>query len=178
MTTTSLPPDTVHVRIVQARAQAAPSAWHIAYEVCNTGVATVWLVDQEHLTLHMAPGHIELSYARSPLRSGVQVFGYFAPQVTPLDAGTCVQREATVEWPCTLSTLWNASSLADPPPGRYTVTVRIGFGATPAPGASQVGDAVDAAVLRWQHAAVSGSVMLGIVMPPSKPGGAKPEKKT
>ena len=155
-------PATVDVLIAHAIAQARPSAWHIDYEVRNAGPATVWLVDGERLVLGLAPGQIELSYARAALQPGVQVFGYFNPACVPLTPGAQLSRQAVVEWPCSLSLLWNASGVAAPLPGDYMVSVRVGFGDTAAPDALQDGDSVEAAVLRWQRTAASTPVPLAI----------------
>lgn len=168
MSTPSVAPPTVHVRIVQAVSSADASGWHMAYEVCNDGPAPVWLVKAESLVVQLAPGSIELSHARAALQPGVQVFGYFAPAVAPLAAGACVQRALDIRWPCTLSLLWNAQPLANPAPGDYAVRVRVGFGHSPEAEAPQLGEPIDAAVLRWQHSALSAPVTLSVAPHPAE----------
>lgn len=160
-------PETVHVRIVQAVSSADASGWHVAYEVCNDGPAPVWLVKAESLVVQLAPGAIELSHARAALQPGVEVFGYFAPAVAPLATGACVQRALDVRWPCALSQLWNTLPLADPAPGNYAVRVRVGFGHSPEADAPQLGEPIDAAVLRWQHTALSAPVTLAVAPRPA-----------
>lgn len=160
-------PETVHVHIVQAVSSTDASGWHVAYEVCNDGPAPVWLVKAESLVVQLAPGAIELSYARAALQPGVEVFGYFPPAVAPLAAGACVQRALDVRWPCALSPLWNTLALADPAPGDYAVRVRVGFGPSPEADAPQLGEPIDAAVLRWQHTALSAPVTLAVAPRPA-----------
>ena len=140
MSTPSAAPETVHVRIVQAVSGADASGWHVAYEVCNDGPAPVWLVKAESLVVQLAPGAIELSHARAALQPGVEVFGYFAPAVAPL---------------------------ADPAPGDYAVRVRVGFGHSTEADPPQLGEPIDAAVLRWQHTALSAPVTLVVAPCPA-----------
>ncbi|MFT3815300.1 MAG: hypothetical protein QM740_18310 [Acidovorax sp.] len=159
---TPLQPPAIQVHITQAQTQAAPSAWRIAYEACNMGAATLWLVDEPALTLHEAPGRIELSYARAALQPAALPFGYFPPRSVALASGDCLQRNVHIAWPARLSTLWNPVREAAPAPGSYAVTVRVGYGDTPAPDAPQVGEDVQDPVLRWQRTALSAPVTLTI----------------
>lgn len=152
----------VEVEIVQAAAQARPSAWQLAFTVRNPGAASAWIVAQESLALHQAPDRIELSYARSPMRPGVQVFGYFPPAAVELTAGASLRRQVDVHWPCVLSDIWNAARLASPAPGWYQVAVRIGYADTPTPPPAQPGEDIAAPVWRWQHEAVSAPVRLQV----------------
>jgi len=159
---TMLQPPSMQVQITQAQAQAHPSAWQIAYEACNAGGQTLWLVDEPALTLRQTPGRIELSYAREPLRPGALPYGYFNPRCTPLASGECLQRQVNIAWPARLSALWNPAREAAPAPGDYAVTVRLGYGKTPEPDAPQPGEDVQDPVLRWQHQALSTPVTLTI----------------
>ena len=159
---TTLQPPSMQVHITQAQAQAHPSAWQIAYEACNAAGQTLWLVDEPALTLHAAPGRIELSYARAPLQPGALPFGYFNPRRTPLAGGECLRRHIDISWPARLSTLWNPAREAAPAPGDYAVTVRVGYGETLEPAAPQPGEDVQDSVLRWQHTALSAPVTLTI----------------
>lgn len=160
--TTTLQPPVMQVRITEAQSRPHLSAWQIAYEACNTGARMLWLVDEPVLTLHAAPGRMELSYARAPLQPGVLPYGYFNPRCTPLAGGDCLRREVHISWPARLSTLWNPVHEAAPAPGDYAVTVRVGYGDTPTPDAPQPGENVQDPVLRWQHTASSTPVTLTI----------------
>ncbi|MBS0508336.1 MAG: hypothetical protein JSR53_13235 [Proteobacteria bacterium] len=159
--TTTLQPPVMQVRITEARAQ--PGAWRIAYEACNASDQTLWLVDEPALTLHQAPGRIELSYARAPLQGGALPFGYFNPHRTPLAGGDCLRRHIDISWPARLSALWNPVREAAPTPGDYAVTVRVGYGETPEPDAPRAGEDVQAPVLRWQRQALSAPVTLTMI---------------
>lgn len=159
---TTLQPPSMQVYITQAQAQAHPSAWRIAYEACNAGGQTLWLVDEQALTLHQTPGYIELSYARAPLQPGALPYGYFNPRCAPLAGGECLRRHIDISWPARLSSLWNPAREAAPAPGDYAVTVRVGYGETPTPNAPQVGEDVQDSVLRWQRQALSAPVTLTI----------------
>ncbi|MBS0465825.1 MAG: hypothetical protein JSS31_02285 [Proteobacteria bacterium] len=157
---TTLQPPVMQVHITDASAQ--PGAWRIAYEACNASGQTLWLVDEPALTLHEAPGRMELSHARAPLQPGSLPFGYFNPHCVPLAGGDCLRRHIDIHWPARLSTLWNAAREAAPRPGDYAVTVRVGYGETPAPDAPQAGEDVQDPVLRWQRQALSAPVTLAI----------------
>lgn len=159
---TTLQPPAIQVHITQAQSQDCPSAWQIDYEACNTGVDMLWLVDEPALTLHSAPGRIELSCARAPLQPGVQPFGYFPPHCVTLAGGDCLQRRLHIAWPARLSTLWNPAREAAPAPGSYAVTVRVGYAETPEPDAPHLGEDVQDPVLRWQRTALSAPVTLVI----------------
>jgi hypothetical protein len=150
------------VSIVSAVVQAVPPAWHLEYEVRNRGTTTIWLVTDESLVLRQLEGRIELSYARGRMMAGAQVFGYFDPKVVALEPGKSLRQRADVGWPCRLSDLWNDRREAAPPAGDYDVTVRVGFASTAAPGPPQLGEGVEAAVLRWQQEALSPPVRLAI----------------
>lgn len=157
-----LQPPAIQVQITQAQAQADPNAWQIAYAACNTGADMLWLVDEPALTLHEAPGRIELSYARASLQPGALPFGYFPPRCVALARGDCLQRSVHIGWPARLSTLWNSTGDAAPAPGSYAVTVRVGYGETPTPDTPQADEDVQDPVLRWQRTALSAPVTLTI----------------
>ncbi len=151
----------VLVSIVSATVTASPPAWNIAYEVHNTGQSVVWLVVDESLKLRRKNNHIELSYARGKMQSGVQVFGYFDPKAVKLLPGESLRRFVDITWPCHLSDIWNNERVSSPPFGIYEVTVRVGFALTAAP-KLEGGESVEGSVLRWQMEAVSPSVQMEI----------------
>jgi hypothetical protein len=152
----------VMVTIVSAVMHVTPPGWHLEYEVKNTGQASIWLVVDESLVLRRDGGHIELSYARAKMVPGVKVFGYFDPQVVELRPGESLRRSVDITWPCRLNDIFNVEREAAPPPGEYQVSLRVGFGTTPGPGAPKLGEGVEAPVLRWQQEAVSPPVRLRI----------------
>ena len=141
--------------IVSAIVNVSPPAWHLEYEVRNLGRVVIWLLVDESLVLRRDDAHIELSYARERMQPGVQVFGYFVPQVVKIPPGGSLRRSVEISWPCSLSDIWNAEREATPPPGEYEVSIRIGFALTAAPQPPKVGEDVEAPVLRWQKEAVS-----------------------
>ncbi len=157
----------VLVSIVSAIVQVSPPAWHLEYEVHNLSGAVIWLVVDESLVLRRNGAHIELSYARGKMQSGVQVFGYFDPNVVNIPPGGSLRRAIEIVWPCRLSDIWNAEREATPPPGEYEVSVRVGFALTEAPKPRKVGENVETPVLRWQKEAVSPP--LRITIPPYTP---------
>jgi hypothetical protein len=151
----------VAVEIVEAAGTAEPRGAQVRYVVRNGGDATLWLVDDDWLVWRAEGSRIELSYARAPLQPSVVPFGYFPPAVASLDPGAEIERVAELTWPQRLDGLWNAEDSADPPPGRYELSVRVGFGETPEPPPPQaVGEGVEAPVLGWQREAVSEPVEL------------------
>ncbi|MEO8576990.1 MAG: hypothetical protein ABI556_09830 [Gemmatimonadales bacterium] len=154
--------DQVSVSIVSAAVSTHPPGWHIEYEVRNNGTQTVWLVVDERLVFRRDNDHVELSYARARMQPGVQVFGYFEPKATELSPGESARQSVDITWPLTLSDIWNANREVAPAPGVYDVTVRIGFGLTPAPESPTSGETVEEPVLRWQREAVSPHVQLEI----------------
>lgn len=150
------------VSIVSAIVQVSPPAWHLEYDVRNLGEGVVWLVVDENLVLRHEEAHIELSYARGKMQPGVQVFGYFDPEVVEVPPGGSLRQSVEITWPCPLSDIWNTEREATPPPGKYEVSVRIGFALTATPEPPQVGEDVEAPVLRWQREAVSQPVRIEI----------------
>ncbi len=154
----------VSVSIVTATAQVEPSAWRIEYSVHNPGPVFLWLVVDESLVFKRDGARIELSYAREPMQPGVQVFGYFVPEVIEFLPGETVRRRIQIAWPCPLNDIWNSERLAAPPPGEYEVSVRVGFASTAAPPAARVGEDIEAPVLRWQEEATS--LPVSIEIPP------------
>ncbi|SRR5216683_373165 len=158
---------TVLVSIVSALVRVSPSAWHLKYDVRNTGQVVIWLVVDESLVLRRDNANIELSYAREKMKPGVQVFGYFDPKVVKIPPGGSLRRLVEITWPCRLSDIWNDEREAMPPPGVYKVSVRIGFASTAAPKAPKVGEGVEAPVMAWQKTTVSPAVQIAI--PPYTP---------
>ena len=150
------------VTIVSAVVRVNPPSWHLVYDVRNAEQAVLWLVDQESLVLRREDAKIELSYAREEMRPGVQVFGYFDPRVEMLLPGASLRRSVEIVWPCPLSDIWNNEREAAPPPGEYEVSIRIGFAPTAAPEPPDVGESVEAPVLRWQRTTSSAPVRIAI----------------
>lgn len=157
----------VMVSIVSAIAQTSPSAWHLEYELQNLEPATIWMLVDESLTLQRDDAHIELSYARGKMQPGLHLFGYFDPAVVTIPPGGRLRRSVKISWPCALSDIWNAEREAAPPVGEYEVSVRVGFASTALPQPPNLGEDVEAPVLRWQKEAVSAPVRLAI--PPYTP---------
>jgi len=157
----------VVVSIVTAIVQQSPPAWHLEYEVRNQGPTAIWLVVDESLVFRQVGRHIELSYARTKMQPGVQVFGYFDPKVLAIPPGGSVRRSVEISWPCRLSDIWNDKREVTPPPGEYDVSVRVGVASTAAPTSPKVGEGVEAPVLRWQEEAVSPPVRIAIPSYPS-----------
>lgn len=152
----------VLVSVESARVQADPPAWHIEYSVHNSGQNFLWLVVDESLVLRQNGARIELSYARARMQPGVAVFGYFNPKVIELPPDGTVRNSIHITWPCQLSDIWNPAREIAPPPGKYEVSVRVGFASTAEPGPPKVGEDVEAAVLRWQKEATSPPVIMEI----------------
>lgn len=154
--------DLVTVQIAQAIVTIDPPAWNLAYLVANHGTTTAWLVADNWLVFSQNGNQIELSLARHRLQPGTHVFGYFDPAVTPIPANGSIRRPLIVPWPAPLSDLWNARSEATPPPGRYDVSIRVGYGFTPAPDPPGANEDVEDPVQRWQQIAVSPPLSLDV----------------
>lgn len=144
------------VDIVDVASSAEPPGAELRYVVRNHSDATAWVVDDGWLAWRQEDRLIELCYARVPMRPGAEPFGYFGPQMVAVAPGGTLKRAVTLSWPQPLSRLWNAEHLAEPPPGEYKVTVRIGYAPTPKPEPPQTLDeGVEAPVFAWQRDAVS-----------------------
>jgi hypothetical protein len=155
--------EAVRVSILRCNSsQGDPPVTDLEYEVRNEGQTPVWLVEDGWLIWRQKGQEIELSYARGRMSPGAQVFGYFPPSVAKLDTGAHVTRTIHLTWPHSLDRLWNAESEAAPPPGHYHVSVRIGYGVTPAADAPDLRDGVEGPVLRWQREAVSDAVPMNV----------------
>jgi hypothetical protein len=150
----------VEVVIVSAKAEINPPSWEIEYSVHNHTPAMLWLVVEESLVLKRDGARIELSYSRGRMQPGVQVFGYFVPTVIDLPPGRAVSQSVQIGWPCRLNDIWNSEREVALPPGQYEVSVRVGFASTPAPPPPEVGEDVEAPVLRWQEEAASSPVRI------------------
>lgn len=162
-------PGPVRVAIVDAQSHASPAEWQVEYEIRNSGASMVWLVDDARLSLRQDGERIELSYARAPMQSNAQVFGYFNPKTVRLAPGTCLRRTVRIPWPCPLSRLWNPVREAAPAPGRYALTVRVGYARSALPPPPVPGEAIDASVLRWQRQAGSAPAIIDIPPYPGAP---------
>jgi len=152
----------VLVSIVSAIVQVSPPAWHLEYDVHNPGKEVIWLVVDESLSFRHDNSHIELSYARGKMQPNVHVFGYFKPNVVQIPPQENVRRSLVITWPCSLSDIWNTEREAAPPPGEYEVSVRVGYALTSAPESPELGEDVEAPVLRWQKEVVSLPVRMAI----------------
>lgn len=157
----------VMVSIVSAIVQVNPPAWRLEYNVRNLSGAVIWLVVDESLKFRRDEAHIELSYARGKMQPGVQVFGYFNPNVVDIPPDGSLLRSVEITWPCRLSDIWNVEREATPPPGKYEVSVRVGFALTATPKPTKVGEDVETSVLRWQKETVSPPVRIAV--PPYVP---------
>ncbi|MFZ1218003.1 MAG: hypothetical protein WAO00_01860 [Chthoniobacterales bacterium] len=147
---------------MSATCEANPPAWHIEYSVHNQGTAFLWLIVDESLVFRRDGSRVELCYARARMQPNVKVFGYFNPDVIEIPAGETVRQAVEIIWPCRLSGIWNSEREANLPPGKYEVSVRIGFASTVAPEPPTVGEDVESPVLRWQEEATSSPVTLEI----------------
>ena len=135
----------------------------VRYVVRNEGDVPVWVVDDGWLVWRQDGRRIELGFQRAPMQPGVEPFGYFDPQVVELVAGAELWRTVALAWPQRLDRMWNETAEAAPEPGEYELAVRAGYGETPSPPpVTEVGEAVEAPVLDWQHEAVSEPVPLTI----------------
>lgn len=152
----------VSVVISEVSSQTIPPTSRIKYEVRNDTSAPIWLVSDGWLIWHRVEAQIELSYARGRMRPGSQVFGYFVPTLTKIEATYSLSLSVDLVWPQPLDRLWNAEDYAAPPPGDYLVSVRIGYGLTLDIDAPGIGESVEAPVLRWQREAVSPAVPMTI----------------
>jgi hypothetical protein len=146
----------VTVEIVEVTSSSAPPAAELRYVIRNDSDRTVWVVDDGWLVWRLKERHLELCYARVPMREGVQPFGYFDPRVVALEPGSAIERDVSLTWPQPLSRLWNDASEANPEPGEYAVTIRIGYAETPKPEPPRSPEeGVEAPVLAWQQETIS-----------------------
>jgi hypothetical protein len=153
----------VTVDIVGVTSSSAPPGAELRYVIRNDSHLTVWVVDDGWLVWRLADRHLELCYARVPMREGVQPFGYFDPRVVALEPGGALERRVALTWPQPLSRLWNEAHEANPEPGDYAVTIRIGYGETPKPEPPRsLEDSVEAPVLAWQRETISDPARLVI----------------
>lgn len=128
----------------------------------NETESPIWLVDDGWLVWRQIGQEIELSYARVKMMPGAQVFGYFPPAVVKVEPRRDVSRTIQLSWPLRLDRLWNVEKEVNPSSGTYHVSVRVGYGTTPAPESSQAGEGVEAPVFRWQEEAVSKPVIMTV----------------
>lgn len=160
---TSLPPDPwVSVAITRISTRTAPAASRIRYRVRNGGSRRVWLVADDWFTWRQQEQAIEISLKRERLQAGGQVFGYFVPEVVPVDPAGQADRRLELSWPQRLSPLWNDGEVAAPAPGRYELSLVIGFGRSPAPPDPGSAAEVEQVVLDWQQEARSAPATLEI----------------
>jgi hypothetical protein len=68
-----------------------------------------------------------------------------------------------------LSRLWNPVLEAAPAPGRYALTVGVGYGRSAVPPPPALGEPIDSSVLRWQGQAVSAPAVIDIPPYPGAP---------
>ncbi|MGL4611890.1 MAG: hypothetical protein ACRCYY_19800 [Trueperaceae bacterium] len=152
----------VAVFIENVDVQVGPPSWRLEYVVRNSSEAIIWLIVDESLKFQLENNHIELSYARGQMQSGVQAFGYFNPKVTKILPGESLRQSVNLSWPQSLSTLWNAERKAAPSPGEYEVSIRVGIALKEAPEPPKLGETIEASVLRWQEEVVSPAMRIRI----------------
>ncbi|TAK09724.1 MAG: hypothetical protein EPO39_01755 [Candidatus Manganitrophaceae bacterium] len=133
----------------------------ITYAVTNRSDAPVWLVNDDWFVWRQKDSDVEISFARGPMRKGTQVFGYFPPQTVEIPPGGRIEKQFTLHWPQRLSRIWNEAEAAERPPGRFRLSVRVGYGLTPEPEPPKRGEGVEEPVLRWQKEAASPPVEIG-----------------
>jgi hypothetical protein len=159
-------PEEVVVTITNKMTRTEPPMSSLEYVVRNNLSEPIWLVDDGWLVWRKTGRQIELSFARAPMRPGVQVFGYFPPAVVKVLPGEGISRGYELLWPYSLDRTWNVERQAAPEPGEYSVSVRVGYGLTPAPDNPVLGESVDAPVLRWQREVVSQPVRFNVPLYP------------
>lgn len=152
----------VTVEISRISGQVNPPRSELGCDVRNGYLGPIWLVSDDWLIWRQNGQEIELSYARGKMRVGAQVFGYFPPSVVKIEPGEKVSRSIILSWPQSLDRLWNAAPYAAPNAGEYLVSIRIGYGITPAPDPPGVEEGVEASVLRWQREALSEAVRMKV----------------
>ena len=133
----------------------------LTYAATNHSAAPIWLVNDDWFVWKQKNSDVEVSFARGRMRKGTQVFGYFPPQTIEIPPGGRMERQFTLHWPQRLSRIWNAAEAAERPPGKFRLSVRVGYGFTPEPEPPKLGEGVEAPVLRWQREAVSPPVEMG-----------------
>lgn len=145
----------VNVTIINTDSLVKPAISKLEYEVCNETKTLIWLVDDGWLIWLQKDTFIELSYARGKMQPGVQVFGYFQPSVIKIGPAECISKAIELMWPLELNPIWNKKRWAALPPGKYQVSIRIGYGLTQEPALPKSGEGVEIPVLCWQKEAVS-----------------------
>ncbi len=135
----------------------------LRYAVRNDGDRTVWVVDDGWLVWRREGIRIELGFQRVLLRPGIEPYGYFVPQVAPIEPGAELTRTVSLTWPQPLDRMWNEEREVSLSPGEYEVVVRVGYGESERPPPVQrVGEGVETPVLAWQREAVSEPVTLTV----------------
>ncbi len=135
----------------------------LRYAVRNDGDRTVWVVDDGWLVWRREGIRIELGFQRVLLRPGIEPYGYFVPQVAPIEPGAELTRTVSLTWPQPLDRMWNEEREVSLSPGEYEVVVSVGYGESERPPPPQrVGEGVEAPVLAWQHEAISEPVALTV----------------
>lgn len=152
----------VTVAIVSVFSLVEPPISQLEYEVRNGILQPIWLVNDDWLIWLQTRTHIELSYARRKMQSGSQVFGYFSPSVVKINPSDCISKKIQIVWPHTLDQLWNIERYASLPPGKYLVSVQVGYGLTPEPSLPEIGEGVEDPVFRWQKKVVSPEVQIEV----------------
>ncbi len=152
----------VKVNITHITKGSDPGTTIIDYRVENHGSAPIWLVDDGWLVWRQQGSDVELSYARAALQPGVEVYGYFNPEVVKIKPNTHVVRHIELSCPLALSRIWNTDSEVMLPQGVYDITIRIGYGLTREPQKPVLGESVETPVLRWQKEAKSSPARMQI----------------
>ena len=143
------------VEITNVAWRRDPPGSVVEYRVLNRGDRPIWMVDDGWITWRQKGSAIELSLARGRMSPGSAVFGYFPPEVREIRPGETYSAKLSLDWPLHLDRLWNEQEEAAPDPGRYDLSLRIGYGETPERGPLLDGDGVEDPILRWQKESVS-----------------------
>ena len=159
--------DKVGVSILRLEQQLDPSGHATILRFCvnNNSSHLLWVVDDGWITWHQHGEHIRLSYKREKMKAAVQVFGYFPPQTVTLSPGQQIERETRLAWPLPLSRIWNDMDHASPVPGKYQLSIAVGYGEDASIHKAKAIDSisqVEEYILKWQKEAVSAEVTVTV----------------
>lgn len=152
----------ISVKITRVTSCQDPPSTTLEFVVRNEGSVPIWLVNDQWLIWQQNGKRIELSFHRGKMRSGAQVFGYFPPELIMIRPEDSITQTVELNWPQPLDSLWNKEPQAAPPPGLYQASVRVGYGLSAEPDVPELGESVEAGVLRWQKVAVSPTVSMEV----------------
>lgn len=100
----------------------------IKYRVNNLYQQPIYLVTDPWFTYKYHHSLIEISFARTKMVEGAQVFGYFFPVLQAIDPDKSVEKEFLLEWPQKLNTIWNKQDFAKPDKGKNKIKIIVGYG--------------------------------------------------